>query len=187
LRQCTIPRVRGRKCLTRVCRRGVVWSSSRRVHSPLWEDLPEASSYARIGSTRVLRGRPRNRLRRNRARGCSRISSGRPGGGSGGCGGDRPLPVPAPRAPLQRRRVRLVLDRMCKMCAPYDPTRRPTTDVAPTIILILLLLKLQSARASGVHPMRKTCNDYIRYYLFYFLYKRRFSSSPQYYIYIYIY
>lgn len=63
------------QCLTRVCRRGVVWSSSRRVHSPLWEDLPEASSYARIGSTRVLRGRPRNRLRRNRARGCSRISS----------------------------------------------------------------------------------------------------------------
>jgi len=48
---------------------------ARRVHSPLWEDLPEASSYARIGSTRVLRGRPRNRLRRNRARGCSRISS----------------------------------------------------------------------------------------------------------------
>lgn len=48
---------------------------ARRVHSPLWEDLPEASSYAQIGSTRVLRGRPRNRLRRNRARGCSRISS----------------------------------------------------------------------------------------------------------------
>lgn len=65
------------QCLTRVCRRGVAHhsSSSRRVHSPLWEDLPEASSYARIGSTRVLRGRPRNRLRRNRARGCSRISS----------------------------------------------------------------------------------------------------------------
>jgi len=53
----------------------VVVVVARRVHSPLWEDLPEASSYARIGSTRVLRGRPRNRLRRNRARGCSRISS----------------------------------------------------------------------------------------------------------------
>jgi len=67
------------QCLTRAFAASAVVlhssSSSRRVHSPLWEDLPEASSYARIGSTRVLRGRPRNRLRRNRARGCSRISS----------------------------------------------------------------------------------------------------------------
>jgi len=132
-------------------------------------------------NARVLRGRPRNRLRRNRARGCSRISSGDRAASIGA------LPAPAPRGPL-RRRVSLVLAVLNHLHV-QNSYKRYETEIdddecyRPTWLrrlLLLLLLKSHSTRATSRRAFalrEKAETNYLFFIIFYFYILTTFSSS----------